>query len=387
MNKPNKKFNKIFFACFVIPWFVFAIINIAAPERTFSENENRTLSSFPILKSAKTLVEGDAYMKKVDTYINDQFVLRDTWISLQSTLEFLTGKRENNGVYIADNALISKLDGPNDEYIESNISAINTFNEKYNIKSSIILVPSASEIQSDRLPRFACPWEQKEVIDNIYGKIKNADCISVYDTLSSHKDEYIFYRTDHHWTTYGAYLAYVEYCNAKGITPADYKYDTVSRDFNGTLYSKSGVRFTESDTIEAYSLDFDTECSILSVGKKEEHSSVYFEEYLGKKDKYAYFLGTNQPVITVKGNIDKTDKLLIFKDSYAHCLTPMLLEHYGEITLVDLRYIKNPLDRYFDVSQYDSALFLYSTDTFVNYNDLKVLPYIMPNNTTQGESK
>ena len=370
--KTNKlNYNIIFFASFILIWFAVTIYNFFKPVSDFSENENRYLAKFPKAE-VSTILDG-TYMNDIENYINDRFVARDFWISMQSVLQYASGKRENNGVYICSDksgtgALISKLNGPNDAYIDKNIAAINRFIDVTGLPATLMVVPSASSIQSYKLPPLASPWDEKAVIDRIYSDVK-AGCLSVYETLSAHKDEYIYYRTDHHWTTFGASLAYKAYCEYVGLKPAEFTATEVSKSFNGTLYSSSGVRFIKSDTINAYKYSGKATCIINDGTKQTERDSIYFDEFLDKKDKYAYFLGQNQPVITVTGEAGG-GKLLIFKDSYAHCMAPMLLENYSEITLVDLRYINKSFDRYFNIGDYDRVLFLYSIDSFVNYDDI-----------------
>jgi hypothetical protein len=197
--------------------------------------------------------------------------------------------------------------------------------------------------------------------------------VSVYETLTEHKDEYIFYNTDHHWTTYGAYLGYVEFCKAAGLTPLEYSAEKVSDSFNGTLYSKSGVRFFSSDSMERFNIKFDTTCTVVtSKDQGVTNDSVYYEENLQIKDKYTYYLGDNMAVVTARANNGNNKKLLVIKDSYAHCMAPMLLAHYDEVTFVDQRYIKFDLSYYTDPSLYDDLLILFSVDGF-GQNDLKAL--------------
>jgi hypothetical protein len=365
--KTKLSFNKIFFFSFVVLWLAVAGYNLVKPNANFSENENRYFTEFPSY-SFYSLTHG-TFMNGVESYVNDRFTARDFWISAQSVLEYASGKRESNGVYICPDALIGKIAGPNDEYVAKNVDAINRFIKTAKLPATLMIVPSASDIQAYKLPIFASPWDQEAEINLIYSNIESADCISLADTLKSHKFEYIYYRTDHHWTTWGAYQAYKAYCGALGLTPAVYNANTVSSDFNGTLYSSSGVRFIKSDVINAYQYSGTASCEINDGNKVTDYNSFYFNDYLSKKDKYAYFLGQNQPIVTIKGS-GSGGKLLVFKDSYAHCLAPMLLENYSQVTLVDLRYIKKTFSNYFNINDFDRVLFLYSIDSFVNYDDI-----------------
>lgn len=363
--------NRTFFYVIFPVWVILLVYNFLTPNLEFSQNENRYLAQIPEF-SISTLLNG-TYMAKVDEHVNDQFVFRDTWISLQSDLEYALGKRESNGVFIGRNALFSKLGEANSDNIENNLQGMLDFFALIQKPCAVMLVPSAAEIEPDRLPLFAQSWPQEPVIQQIYQAADGMTGISLSTALREHAGDYIYYRTDHHWTTNGAYLAYLEYCRALGLVPQEYQAEIVSQDFNGTLYSKSGVRFIKPDTMEAFQSDAAVGCSVVSKGTPVFYDSVYFKEYLEAKDQYSYFLGQNQPIMTLYGNQATGKKLLMFKDSYAQCLAPMLLQHYDEIVLVDLRYINSELNGLIDIGEFDQVLFLYSVDTFVSSNSLAKL--------------
>ena len=188
----------------------------------------------------------------------------------------------------------------------------------------------------------------------------------------ANKDEYIYYRTDHHWTADGAYISYVEVCNALGIKAREYSelgIQQVSDSFYGTLYSKSGFRFISPDIMKAPKTG---EVEGFFVWKGQgyvTYPDIYFSEYLQKKDKYSYFLGTNEPIVNIKTKANTDKKLLVFKDSYAHSFIPYLLGDYSEITLMDLRYINEDIDQVINVNDYSQVLFMYSIDVFMNTNN------------------
>jgi hypothetical protein len=370
MKKIN--INILFFVSFIIIWVSLVILNIAKPYKEFSEAENRYLEKFPVYSTEK-LLNGE-YLNKIDVFINDQFIARDLWISMKGKLEYIIGKRENNNIYIANGALMENLSVPNDKYVSSNIMGIEAFIDKFKKPVYFAIIPSAIGVQYDKLPDFAESWDQKAFIGSVYDKLKGkATTINIYDTLYEHKDEYIFYRTDHHYTSYGAYLTYKEIAGSLGLPvhPAeDYKITEISTDFWGTLNSRSGIDFVKPDTMESYSIGELDKFIIKKDNGQETYDSIYFDEYLSKKDKYSYFLGQNQPVVTIKTKSDSGKNLLIFKDSYSHCLAPMFMQEYSEITLVDLRYLNMAIEKAVKIDKYDQALFLFSMDTFSHNNDL-----------------
>lgn len=364
--------NKLFLICFVPVFAVLAVYNIVTPSKRFSENENRYLASFPTF-SVDSLLAGK-YTRSIDDYLSDQFVFRDSWIAVQSSSERLLGKRELNGVFVAGNRLIGDIKQPYADIVQSNIDGINTFCAAHpNMRAYLMVVPSASYIQRCDLPLFAPSRNQNSWIESVYSRLNGATGINVCESLQTNADRYIYYRTDHHWTTFGAYLAYGEYCAAAGLNAKPLRLEYVCDGFNGTLFSSSGVRTVEPDLLFAYYPDNVSGFSVFDGEKTTEYDGIYFEEFLSKKDKYSYFLGSNQTVVTIHTSAGTGQSLLIFKDSYAHCFAPMLCGSYDTITLVDLRYIVGSVGEIVQLEQYDEVLFLYSSDVFAHQRNSALL--------------
>lgn len=380
----NKRFDRIFFSVLII-WLAVALFNAVKPRVEFSENENKYLSAFPEI-SAEKVYSGE-FMQGFNTYANEQFVARDAWIAAYSTFEYARFSREINGVFVTSDALISKIDPPVESYVDTNTGAINLLCDRLDARVYVMIVPSASEITPQKLPAFAETWDQSEELEKIKSKLDGATFVDVTKELKAHSDEYIFYRTDHHWTTYGASVACDEYRKAAGLPEREYDLREVSDSFNGTNYSKSGVRFVKSDVIETLPLPEGVVCTVYTGKDGKAHDGAYFEEYLGKKDKYAYFLGQNEGLVKLTGGKEGGRKLLMFKDSYAHCFAPLLLDEYSEITLADARYLRLKLADLTDLSEYDDVLFLYSTDGFVSQDSLGKMAYFLSDATERNEEK
>ncbi|MFV0414055.1 MAG: DHHW family protein [Oscillospiraceae bacterium] len=365
----EKRKNKVFFFVFAAFWVALILWNFLTPVKTFSEQENRTLASWPDF-SVPDLLDGD-YMDGVNTFFNDQFAGKDMWISMQSLMEYGLGKRENNGVYIGKGALLGALPKADKEITEANIAGVNAFAAQYGIPTYIMLVPGSASVQPENLPAFADPWDEEGYIEGVNGRFAaGVTAVPVFNTLRSHSGEYIYYRTDHHWTTYGAWLAYGQLAAQMGL-PAlqqqDFEITTLSTNFLGTYNSKTGFPLVEKDTIELYQNGTATSYEVFNGLATQEYSSIYFEEFLSQKDKYSYFLGQVQPYVTIHTAATTGKKLILFKDSYAHCLTPMLLNSYSEIRLVDLRYLSLAnVGEFLGAENYDEALFLYSADVFAH---------------------
>ena len=355
---------------------LFLVANAASPDREFSEMENRNLEQMPTI-SAKSLLSGE-FMKDFETYTTDQFVGRDAWIGLKSSMERALGKKENNNVYFCDeDTLITRFDQPDATKVSENLNYVNNFVENVDIPVTFSLIPTQACIWADRLPAGAPNASQTDLLEQAKAAVPGATWADLYSNLWEHKDEDIFYRTDHHWTSLGAYYGYTALAEALGYTPVplDAYTETVrSTEFYGTVFSSSGVRWVSPDTITTYVPDTGitvTSYTYDSTGKPVEvPRSLYDTSFLSVKDKYSMFLGGNQSLGVVKTpNTDKP-KLLIIRDSYADSLVPFLTPHFSEIHLVDLRYYKLSLADYIQQNDIDQALVLYSVPNFVTDSNL-----------------
>lgn len=368
MSKARVISAVLFFAIILIV----PILLLVLPKQTFSENENRVLAEFP--EFSWESIQSGKFMKGIDDYLSDHFLMRDQWIGWKTDLELISGKKEVNGVYILSDRLVGKMPQYDQADVKKNTDAIVAFAERFGKPVSMILAPTAVEIDGDMLNANAPKAEQKSLIDGVYAQLSDhkISTVDLFTPLQSASDQYIYYKSDHHWTSYGAYLAYNASAKSLGIQSvplSNFNIEHVSHDFLGTLYSKTMYDRMGKDTIDLYSYPAGAQVTevIVNPGANEKkYESMYFREFLDKKDKYSVFLGSNQPVITVKTNANNGKRLLILKDSYAHSLVPFLSLHYSEITMVDMRYVKQSLDQTVDLSQYDQALLVYNAETYVS---------------------
>lgn len=360
---------------------VFLVANAVSPDRTFSEVENRNLEQLPAVDFGtpeKLFRDGNffngQFMRDFETYTTDQFIGRDAWVDLKARTERALGKKENNNVYFADNdTLITRFDQPAADRVTENLNYVNKFVENVDIPVVFSLIPTQACIWADRLPEGAPNASQTDLMTQAQGAVTGATWADVYTPLMEHKDEDIFYRTDHHWTSLGAYYGYTGLASALGYTPVpltDYTPTVRSTEFYGTVFSSSGVRWVKPDTITTYVPDdgitvvshtYDNSGNPL-----EEQRALYVESFLSVKDKYSMFLGGNQSlgVVTNTNNPDGP-KLLIIRDSYADSLVPFLTAHYSEIHLIDPRYYHLSVKDYVAQNGIDQALVLYSVPNFV----------------------
>lgn len=378
MKNLYKKIMVAVFALFLAIMPILTLIYLSPEERPFSENENKYLSAFPKL-TYKTY-KSAGFMKGFDTWLSDRFFGREDWIILKNKTDAALGKTEINGVFTENDMMMQKWDGYDEELYARNVNSINSFVANNNgIPVYFMLVPNAQEIYRENTPSFAEVGSQKEFIDNFYSSLKGfSGTVDTFSSLMQRKSSYIYYRTDHHWTSYGAFTAYE--AAAPVLDYDNFKYDSftvehASNSFRGTLFSKTLDFDVTPDVIDYYTLTNNEPEVKVSVYKNfnsasrevtyDEYDSLYFRSFLEVKDKYSSFLGQNSPIVTVENENAKSDRsLLIIKDSYAHSLVPFLSKEYKKVTMIDLRYINMDFRIMTPLEDYDQLLFVYNVITF-----------------------
>ena len=380
-KKRQNKYLKIYYSIMTLVFLVILIVivtlNTTKKDIKFSESENRILAQKPKF-SIERLLEG-RYTKKYEKYKVDQFVDRDGWMKLKSGVDLALGKNESNGIYKgSDDYLIESFEVPDSEIVNRNIKAINNFNEKHkDIKEYMLIAPNAVSILSEKLPPYAPVVSQKLVMDNFAKTLnKGINYIDVYNTLDKHDKEYIYYKTDHHWTTLGAYYSFLEAAKAMDLEVKKdyYNVERVSNDFYGTLYSKSGYEVKTPDYIDVYlPKDENDEYVVNYVEEQKKSASFYDSEKLETKDKYGMFLGGNHPVVKIKTTSKEDRKLLIFKDSYANSFVPFLTQYFSDIIMVDPRYYYDDIEKLIEEEGISDILYLYNANTYFSDTSLELV--------------
>jgi len=174
-------------------------------------------------------------------------------------------------------------------------------------------------------------------------------------------------KTDHHWTTLGAWLSFQGVADAMGIKPDPNAYTVypVTHSFSGALVSKSGYLTFATDTIDVYVPKNEESYSVVNyVEEQKKSASLYDSEQLKGKDKYAVFLEGNHPIIKIKNPVANGKNLLVIKDSYANAFIPFLTPFYSEITVIDPRYYYDSIDALIADAQITDILYLFNANTF-----------------------
>ncbi len=360
---------------FLLLIFGLTIASFLSKDRGFSESENRVLASKPTFTWA-SLFDG-SYIRDYETYVTDQFILRDSWIGLKTYTELALLKKDINGVYFGkDDYLIEKVEDADvkQEQLEKNTKRLEAFMKKYEEmlgKDHVyaMIAPTAFEILSEKLPPFATGFDQGAYLDRLSSSLGD-NFIDLRDTLNAHDNEYIFYRTDHHWTVNGAYYAYVEWAKAMGFTPMtkdEFDIKVVSDDFLGTIYSKVNVN-VPADVMEIYDTNFKYQVEYNMDRKIKD--TLYEFSHLDTKDKYSMYMNGNNALVEINTENTNGKKLLIIKDSYAHCFAPFAVNHFETTYMVDLRYLNMPISKLIQDYGITDVLVLYNVNSFIKDTNL-----------------
>ena len=339
-----KKIVSVIITVFIL---IFSLLFIILPKKEFSSNENRYLEKFPSI-NLDNIISSKAQKSFIE-YISDHFPFREELLYVNTKRSLYTGiNRISNVYYAKDKFLLEEFKKP--KYSDKIIRIINRFINNNNVNISFMLVPTSININNDKLDKINISYDEDKVI-NYYKEKLNCNFIDVRDALKNSGEKYLFYKTDHHWTSKGAGISYNTYKNIN----REYEYEVVSKDFLGTLYSK----------VLDNSLDKDVILKVKDNNKyiiDGEEKSLYDDSYLDKKDKYSYFLGGNKG-LTVITNKEGVGDILIIKDSYANSMVPFVVMDYMNTHVIDPRYYKKSITSYIKENNIKEVLFVYNVLT------------------------
>ncbi len=374
-DRQRKVQEKLVGIIFILTLFLFLIINVIVPDREKSVQENRMLATKPKFRLS-SLISGD-YDEKFEAYMDDQFVGRDMWRKLKVTVDRIGGSRLENGVYIGTNGqLLEQIEVADENHLAANIKAIKSFSESQSkIPVRMMLVPDAANVLNHSLPSLVKPEDQTQMFSMVRKDLGDSvEWIDVSTELNKHKTEKIYYKTDHHWTTLGAFYAFQAAAPSLGIEgdlSGKYVSYAVSDSFNGMLASKSGVNLGEKEQIDIYvPTEEDTDLIVDYVDEGKRSTSLYDSSKLKEKDQYTVFLGGNSSLLDIRTVSTSTKRLLLVKDSFANSFIPFLTPYYREIVVVDPRYYSGTINDLMDSYRISEVLFLYSGNTFFKDNNI-----------------
>ena len=366
-----------------LPAIVFAVIvfgltgmGLVAKEKTYSATEKRELQTRPKAK-IKTIKNGE-FQKKYEAYLSDQFPRRDGWVQLQTGVSRLFGKRESNGVYFGKEHYLLEKYTEEDfeaERMQTNLEALADFakhaSERADVK--VMMVPTKTWVLQEKLPTFASTYDEQifyDALERQFGKSGSEILIPVEQVLQAHSDEEIYYHTDHHWTTLGAWYGYGAYVEATGGNLENvlekHDFELVCSDFYGTSYAKVN-QAAQADEIYVYEPK-ETLTVVYNMGEKTT-DSLFEMEHLDSKDQYRVFTGGNQAVLEIAGGTKNGKTLFVIKDSFANCMLPFLVEDFEKVVVVDLRQLNIGCSQLMDMFEPTDVLVLYNTAQFARDRD------------------
>ena len=378
-----KEGYRLFYKLAGVLLIVFLAVTVLAflltPEKAYSAAEKRNLAERPVL-TAESLSSGK-FMEGIEDYTADQFPFRDFWMKLKTGISRRIGICESQGVYLLKNGgLAERFDAPDEENFTETTDTIRAFCERYpDTAMYFLLAPTAVSVLSDTLPANAVTEDQNTYMDRLFEALpERMTAIDVRQAFQNAADRTaLYYRTDHHWTTDGALLAYETAKPLLGISGSTtYNGGTASNRFLGSLVSKSGFTVDPPDELKIYLPENLPDSFLYTVNYPEEMrrtASVYDLDALNSDDPYTVFFGSNHPLIEIDTTADSDRKLLVIKDSYANCFVPFLLPEFQKIDLLDARYYYDDIDVLMQSRNYTDVLFLYNANTFAADTSLKTV--------------
>ncbi|MCM1541065.1 MAG: DHHW family protein [Blautia sp.] len=339
-EKKNAFFTSAVIAAIIL---IFTVADLCRGDRLYSETENRILAARPAV-SRENILSGK-YAEDYEAYVTDQFVSRDKWIGIKTRMDILLQKKEINGVYLGADGYLIEQHLPEDY---SGILAAKRMVLLQNLidqwDAVVMLAPTADNILTDKMPANAPYYDQAAFLERVAAQVGEGHYVDVYGSLKAHMDEEIYYRSDHHWTSLGAYYGYLAWAEAGGEEPYAYRTNAmtaVSGDFLGTLHSKTNLE-REGDVIRYFE---GTEKRPVTVTYDFDRVTDTFYEtsYLDTKNQYGFFLDDNHAFIQIDTSYRNGKTLFVIKDSYANSMIPLLTPHYERIYVVDPRYYNGRL--------------------------------------------
>lgn len=356
---------------------------ICGTQTDFSDIENRYLTKRPAITFA-SLADG-SFMETFETYSAEQIPFRNALVKGKSFMEMLLGKCENNGIARGEDDYLFDKTLATDDQADKNIKIIEKFIEDSGRDVVVAVAPTSVAIYPERLPKGMPVLDEASLYDSLCDELsecENAHVVDLFDVIKGHKNEDLYYRTDHHWKSMGAYYAYEAICDEIAgvhanmlsgaetnggaedyITAVDITSLTKheANDFYGTFNAKYKGLGVPSDTIEYYDAPID---SYEADGERFE--SLYDESKLEIYDKYAMFMRGNPGYAKVAASNDGGGKsIIVFKDSYANCLIPYFVFNYDKIEVVDLRYFGGKVGELLSDNPDADILMLYNL-SFIN---------------------
>lgn len=338
-------------------------LGLFIPKPAFSEMEKRYLADAPKM-SWKTVLDG-SWGKQVDTYLIDHIAGRNLFVGIHAYVELLAGRQRVSDIWLEADKLLEAPVAHNQATIDRNMNTIHTFADTLEQQVHVMVIPSAGWAAGVK------EYTDHETMDAIAAKAgNNVSVISVSDIYAGKPE--LYYDTDHHWTSQGAYYGYEAFSQAVGreyLSEEDFTVTQVP-DFQGSTYSRSALWMFPGDTLELW--QGSENLTVTNAEQEGVHEGIFYLNRLEEADKYTVFLDGNHSMVRVT-NPEKTGKVLVVRDSYSNCLGGFLAQSYGEVILIDLRYYRQSVSQLVKDEGIDDVLVCYSCPNFLTETNLMLL--------------
>lgn len=256
-------------------------------------------------------------------------------------------------VYVADDTAFSLYgfsQTPANEYIDAISALANKVSDDVTIYDIVVPISSGIYLDEHLQEQLNCS-DQKQAIQYIYDNMdKKVVTVDAFSILKAHSDQYLYFRTDHHWTALGAYYTYSQLMRDMGKTPTSLAdYETMTFDnFIGTLYSASNQApslAANPDTVTAY-IPLATNDMVYTDenGNEINYNVIYDVSDWNSGSKYNCFIAGDQPFSVIDNpNINDGSACVVIKESFGNCFVPFLVDHYDKVYVVDYRYYPSGL--------------------------------------------
>lgn len=364
--KLTKKLPAILFCAALV---LFAALYLLLPKQTFSQMEKRVLAEAPELTVANVL--DGSFTEQTQDWMNDHIPFRDVMVGLSAYTSLAEGQNGLDGVLTANGRLYGAASQPDYAAVRTSCERIAAFAQSTGLPADVMLIPDAGYMAEETLPLHEA-YADADVVARTRELLP--DGIGFFFPEDELRGGDTYYRTDHHYTSEGAYRSAQVYLASLGMElpgRSAYTVETVPG-FFGSMGSRSGLWLTEPDTLELWH-GADAEAYTVSFDEGELRTGLFFPEHLDTADKYSAFLDGNHPLAVIDTGRTGGGTLLVVRDSFGHCMAPFLADVFDRVVLVDMRYYRKSVSELAQRYGAERVLFLYGMDTWVTGRDLAFL--------------
>lgn len=365
----REKITSSVFVAIIVAFFV--LVMLCPTDEQASVQENRPLAEMPEVSLHNILFGG--FGPDYETYLTDNVGFRSKFVDFGTKIENARGIQkadEGKIVTLANGSQLALVDGKimevykkNTELAQRYADVLNRYAEKFDSDMYLMLAPT--QIEFDTSEYHSLADSEKEAIDGIYAALKGYKTADAYTKLEAHKNEYIYFRTDHHWTQRGAYYGYASIMEAKGDKPLpldEMKSEKVSG-FLGYLFNQANVPeySKHADDIEYF--DFGENYSFNARSRDNDGNMAEYEVKVHRiptenNPQYSMFMSGDHAFAEVNTNVKNGETALIIKDSYANTVIPFLTNHYEKILVVDPRSFDSSVTALSEEYEIDDIIFI-----------------------------